>query len=253
MSEVYQPSLKDTYLHSNNPTTNYGSEEGLIVYTNTGGTIFLRSILTFDLTAQIIPSTDIASAKLYVYYNTYPTGDDPVGQTLRAYKVRRTDWEETEATWNVYKSGSNWSTAGAGDTTNDIDNTLTGTGTVPAGFGWVEIDITDIVVDAIDNVSKIVHLILKWDNEAIGATYDFRFHSTQYTGESSLKPKIVIEYTPNTASVSDTVTMTEIVKEDITMTKTETITIDDESVVLKPLAVKNQTINDAVIKNQYKT
>lgn len=253
MAETFQPATADSYIQSNNPTTNSGSSETIVLYTSSGGETKWRGILKFDVSALIPPSSDIASAKLNLYYSSFPTGDDPVGSSITAYKVRRTDWVEGEVTWNNYKSGSAWGTAGASNTTTDIDTSKTGTGTVPASAGWIEIDVTNIVKDAIDNVSDIAHILVQWTNESPGVIHHINCHSSNYTGGASLKPKIVINLTPNTTTTTETVTMTESVIVNTSSIILDAVSTTESELLSKPLSITNQSKNNAAITNQPKT
>jgi len=187
---------KDNQLQSNAATTNNSTLTALLLYNANNAT--LRPIMSFDVSGFVGEVTDINSAKLYLYYySTYV--NDPVGKGVTAYKIRRNDWVESESTWNIYKTGSSWGTAGASNTTNDIDTTLSGSVNMPASYGWVEIDITDIVKDAITNVSGIVNILLKYTDEDEAAKGAI-FYSKEYSDDTSLRPKLVIEYTTGSTS-----------------------------------------------------
>jgi hypothetical protein len=133
---------------------------------------------------------------LYLYYFSY-YDNNPVGRTYWAYKLSRTDWVESEATWNIYKTGSNWTTAGGDYVTSSPAG---GSKVMPASFGWVSWDILAIVQDAQTN-GIAVELLLKDGTESGDALGEF--HSKEYTSDTSLRPKLVIEYTlPQTIAPS---------------------------------------------------
>lgn len=200
MAITVQPSIADQYIQSNATGNNNSTAENIVLYTSAGGETIFRGLIKFDASAYTAAASTVSDAKLSLYYSSFPTGSDPVGKLIKAYKIRRADWNPSEATWDDYKTGSGWATAGAGNTTSDIDTTLVGTGTVPASAGWIEFDVTDIVKDAITNVSGIVNILLKWDNEAPGAINHINLNSRENTGSADLKPKLVV--TPNPVSVS---------------------------------------------------
>lgn len=189
---LFQPSTKDNYIDSSNPNTNYGTGTALALYNNTG--LKDRILLTFDISAFTLPSSAVDTAKMYLYYYASIADIDVVGLKVNVYKLRRNDWHETESTWNVYKSSTNWGTAGAGNTTSDIDTTIASSFNFPAAASWIEIDVKDIVIDAIDNASSIVNLRLNFDVETAGAgaSSGAVFYSSEYAVDTTLCPKLEI-------------------------------------------------------------
>ena len=183
---------KDNYMSSGNSAYNYGTETTLYLYnlsTNKD-----RPILSFDASGWTRPVSEIKAAKLNLYYYGN-SGFDPVGLAVNVYKIRRTDWVEAESSWDIYKTGSNWGTAGASNTTSDIDTSVAATFNMPADTGWVEIDITDIVKDAITNNSGIVNVRISFDVETDTSPNQnlALFYSKEYTDDTSLRPKLVID------------------------------------------------------------
>ncbi len=59
-------------------------------------------------------------------------------------RIRRHDWKENEATWNVYKTGSNWGTGGG-----DYSTPLITIGAL--NVGWQSPNVLTIVTDAWTN------------------------------------------------------------------------------------------------------
>jgi len=134
----------------------------------------------------------------------------PSGQKALVYKLRRNDWAEGDkngaagfSNWNYYKDGSAWGTAGAGNTTSDIDTSLNAEATYGDDYGWINWDIKDIVEDAIENVSGIVNLFVKWQTES--ASYYAYHYPREYSTDTTKRPKLVIEYT--TDSFKSTITI----------------------------------------------
>lgn len=99
----------DSYLSSKSSetNTNYGNSTDMKVKAKTGE--LRRSILSFDLST--LPSGSIInSCNLKLYMSSAPNSS-------RTYGVHRLSsfentWTETGVTWNNYKSGSAWGTAG---------------------------------------------------------------------------------------------------------------------------------------------
>ena len=115
------------------------------------------------------------------------------------HRILRIDWVEAEATWNIYKSGSSWSTAGCSSDGNDYTTTNVVTSTVPAGYGWKSVDITNLWNDAID--AGATSLNIRLAGPTWGSAYAFyvygRAHASykpyiSYTELSTFKPKIIV-------------------------------------------------------------
>lgn len=193
-----QPSGKDTYLNIGAPTNNQGGSSSIVVRDRIGSTS--RTILEFDITGLPAGAT-LGSANLQLYYSrysTYSTDTDPSGKTVWTYKLARTDWVELEATWNIYKTGSNWTVAG-GDYV--IADPVGGSTTFPADFDWMTWDVLAIVQDAYDS-SIAAEFLVKFETEDLSSNYSQGyFYSSNYTTDTDYCPQLVITYT-----VSPTVT-----------------------------------------------
>jgi len=116
---------KDTYLDAENKDTNYDSS----TYIATGGNVAgvderKRSLIHFTVPSG---SGSITKVTLYAYrfFSNY------IAQNI--HQLSRTDWVEGEATWNIYKSGSNWTTPG-GDYNGTVIDTCPLGGAAWCGF-----------------------------------------------------------------------------------------------------------------------
>ena len=115
------------------------------------------------------------TATLSLNYFSWGT-NDPVGKTIYFYKLTRTDWHETQSTWNIYKTGNNWTTPG-GDY---VTSSPAGASQVaPAGYGWVAWDVL-VLLDESLGASKDLELLLKFDDEASAAYTAMAFRSKEY-------------------------------------------------------------------------
>ncbi|MEM3501760.1 MAG: DNRLRE domain-containing protein [Candidatus Bathyarchaeia archaeon] len=117
----------------------------------------MRTLVKFDLSG--IPSgSTVNKAYLLLYY--YGRMNDPVGRTLNAYRVTK-NWVETEATWNIYKTGSSWDTAGGDYTTVGGASSI-----VPTNYGqWMTWDVTFIVKAWIEDGRPNYGFIIKYQTE----------------------------------------------------------------------------------------
>lgn len=151
-----------TYIRQNTPTATYSGNYFHIWDKSASAH---RGLIRFDL-SSIPAGTAITSATLEMYYQDKMGSADPVGKTLMVYKVTRTDWVEGQATWNVYKTGSSWTTAG-GDY---VTSSPAGAGSVvPGSFGWMEWDVLDLVNDAFGDTDSL-ELLIRFQTEGVSGT-----------------------------------------------------------------------------------
>jgi len=189
---TYQPSSKDAYVYGGAPTTNYGSATVLKTMQETPNrpNKILRSFIEFDI-SDIPEGAIFSQGDLQLKYWQWETRD-PVGRTVCAYKLTRTDWVEGQATWNIYKTGSNWTTAGGDFVTS---NPSGGSVNMPADTGWVTWEIDAIVQDAYDNGDD-VEILVKFDNETLGDETNAapNFRSNNYATDAD-RPKLTVTFT----------------------------------------------------------
>ncbi len=146
-----QPSDKDNASYEDDPTGAYGTSISLYVSPNTN--YRFNSLLEFDL-ATLPDEAIVDSATLSLYFYSHQGAGSMYGRTVTYYRLRRADWSESQSTWNIYKTSNNWTTAGAYDTTNDIDTSLSTTTTVPGSINnWMAADVKTLVEDAVANQS----------------------------------------------------------------------------------------------------
>jgi len=152
----------DCYLSGVSKDTNYGAGPyalSRILYGGGTKVAWERSLGNFDVSE--LAGATITAAKLVrrVWSITGPGGH----QAFVSRCTRPADWVENQATWNQYKSGSNWTTAGG-----DFDDTTPGkiTYTEPTATGDHEIaGLGPYVEDALANRNGIVSLHLRLADE----------------------------------------------------------------------------------------
>lgn len=180
---------KDSWIHDGYPTTNYGSEDTMRTRDNHG--LKFSMFVSIPLPSFLSKAKNI-TATFSIYYCGHSTAD-PNGRTLTITKLRRADWVESEVTHNVYKTGSNWGSAGAEDTTTDIDTSRTRSLTIPSSFGWVSNSVNTITNDAI-TAGEDFNVKIKMDYFYSLTTYNAQFYTKEYATDTSLRPKLVIDY-----------------------------------------------------------
>ena len=200
-----QPSAKDTALLSDTPDALYGTEYYCLV--GDAAASIRRIIAEFSISGLPVGAT-LASASLqFYYYGSQYT--DPVGKTVWAYKLTRTDWVEAQASWNDYKTSTAW-TAGGGDYV--TSSPAGGSTTFPADVGWIAWNVLAIVQDAYDG-SIAAEFLLKFEDETLtSGNSRAYFYTNDYTTDTDLCPKLIIVYivapTVTTQAVSSIATTT---------------------------------------------
>ncbi len=210
-SLTVQPCEKNTSLVQGDANSAYGpgGSYGNLGWLNTrcpGGSNQDKVICDYD-TTSISTAATVTSATFSMYYYS-ASGTTPAGRTYTCYKMRRQDWVEAQATWNVYKTGSSWGTAGASNTSSDIDTTDAATATMPAVNNWIDFDVAAQVQAAVTAGVRSLFLVL--DPNTSGTNYGALFYDRTYAGDTTKIPKLVVNYTTasNTTVTPDTVALT---------------------------------------------
>ncbi len=179
-----QPSNIDNFLNYADQSTNYGTELELHVGDRLG-VYTQRSLLKFDFSA--LPDGAVISAAA-LGLNYWFSDGDPVGETYWAYRLTQIAWTEIGSTWAKYDGYNYWATGGGDYTATDGASI-----TMPASYGWVSWNVLAQVQYAQLNVSKVAHFLIK---SGTAGSYDTqgRFHSNNYTTDTTLCPKLVITY-----------------------------------------------------------
>ncbi|KKN47446.1 hypothetical protein LCGC14_0662860 [marine sediment metagenome] len=161
---AYEGDWRDCYLESDILGLPSGFHDGtqvavgVIVPGGKGSEYERRGLFLFDLNA-FIPASATITAHVWHFY--VRSTNAAAGHIFRAVRCRRTGWLEREATWNAWKTGSNWTSPGAGDTSDDRDaGVIDSIGTL-ATPGWKAIDLRYLVDDAWDNRNGICTFIME--------------------------------------------------------------------------------------------
>ena len=181
-----QGSGEDTDIAEGAKTSNYGSQTYMRLDAYSGDA--RRGLVKMSLSE--LPAGAVISTAVFSIYYYYKSIGDPNGEACTLYKLRRSDWVEAQATWNIYKTSNNWGTAGAGNTSTDIDTSITAATTFPASYGWLDFDAKSIVEDAVANSLDFNVRI------STAASGDYpRVYSKEYNTDTTRRPKLVIDYT----------------------------------------------------------
>jgi len=159
------PITADTWIDAVSPDLNLGSLDSVEVRVlNLGGakSEIARTLLYAAIPPEVI-SASIYAAFLCIYWNFIDAS-----ATATIYRVIRTGWTETGATYNKYDGVNVWGTAGCSNTTTDYDATENVGFVTPAAVSWQEIPITAWLKDIIDNHSREMHMKIQLANETSG-------------------------------------------------------------------------------------
>jgi hypothetical protein len=165
------------------PNSNFGTYHLMLIFSQAGH--LERSLVKFDL-SSIPPASTINVAYLMLYVNDYDGA--PASRTYVANRITK-DWIETQATWNIYKTGSNWAALG-GDYTSD------GAASTPGAYPgtWVTWTVTDIVKAWIQGGQPNYGFLIKDAAEGTGDTW-IAF-STREATENEQRPVLKVDWTP---------------------------------------------------------
>jgi hypothetical protein len=150
---------------------NYGTSSNIFL----GESNQSAYILKFDLSGLAGKTINYAYLKIYETMAGYQ-------HQMYAYRLLRTDWSENQATWNIYKTGSNWGTAGSLNASTDYTATNT-SHTGATNGGWMTWDVTALVQDMINNNTNSIAV-----RGLVGSNTSYDYF---YTRESSTSPPVL--------------------------------------------------------------
>jgi len=186
---------KDSHMNQLYPTRNFGGAEYIRIQSYAGSKNY-RGLIYFDLSS--FPSFDtIVNATLELYYYD-DIASDPSGRVHEVHRITAS-WDEgagnytvnQNVTWNNRTTLAAWSTAGG-----DFAVTATASATIPASPGaWVKWNVTTDVWDFLNGTYSNYGWLIKDSSEDSATARKVKYWSSEYTGDSSLTPRLVIEYT----------------------------------------------------------
>jgi len=181
---TYQPTTADTWINAYNPTTNYGTSANLNLI-NWSPYIY-RSLFYFDI-------SDIPNQATFTQgdFTVCMSSDVDFTTTIAVYRLTKSNWTETGATWNKYDGTNAWTTAGGDYTTTNgvsMSCSIPNTSTPPP---WT-FSAPALIQDCYNTFNKQVHLIMLEPNSCLyGMDY---FPSREYTTDLTKRPKLTVTY-----------------------------------------------------------
>jgi hypothetical protein len=171
----------ETYLSSYHPTLAFGTAQNFLDHAAYYSTLLRFSIFLSE-GGPIPDGAPIRSAVLSVYkYSGYD-------MTYGLHRMLK-DWAEGTATWNQRGGGQPWAAPGANGVGTDFTQLPDATAATPFNAGWVSFDVTAAVQQMSQQAPNHGWRLR---GSAGSTTALKRFHSSEYTSDSALRPKLVI-------------------------------------------------------------
>lgn len=221
----------DSYMESWNPTTNYGSQTYLRVKNDNVD----KSLLNFDLNFLSGAKINRAFLKLYLLQNT-----NNVLVNVGAASLSK-NWLEKEVNWQQAKSGLLWSTpgaAGAADYQSGSIN-LFNQQKIQAIGQWYYFEVTNQIKSFLENPAGFQGFLLLPVGQNSASTV-LSFASREYP-TAAYRPVLEINYLPNSAPVSPSLTPTPTVFFSPTPTLGPTLTPTPTPVLASPTPTATAT------------
>jgi hypothetical protein len=181
----------DTYVNSQLATTNFDTGTTMLIGNTWATASFTRfALLTFDISS--LAGTSIGSAVLSLV-RTDATASAVGDLMLKARKVLRA-YHPTQVTWNIWQTGSNWTTVGGQSLGNDISGERYGGWHQPDNeqFAEVQLDIGRMLQVALDASETDLRVMLGWNRNTSGSNI-MEFASIE-NATAAYRPKLRITH-----------------------------------------------------------
>lgn len=177
LTSTSSTNVKDTGLVCDNPTYPYGNEIQFYASNLYSGCTY-HGLISF--TTPNISGT-ISQTKLWLSLDyQYPAG---VARPVEVYQTARSNWAESQATYNVYSSGNNWTTPG-GDKTGSVIATNPGS----TSLGWLSWDVTSYATSFNSTYDLFLKLVTESGNNQT-------YYKTKENSATTERPYLEITYT----------------------------------------------------------
>lgn len=182
IAKIFQPDAffgKDAIIQSISPDQNFGDATYFSTFSWTSGGSFntARALIEFDLTS-IPVQTQIDSAKLTLFWNSYENLTQHTGDNgFSIYKIWQA-WEENVVTWNNQPLTNGLFTVNVPKSHN-------------SNQFYTDIDVSDLVQDMISDPSENHGFMLKLDDEV---PYKLVILASSDYSDKGKRPKLVVYY-----------------------------------------------------------
>src|SRR5258706_1926376 len=193
----------DSYIYSGSKTSNFGTAIDMGVGENNNfNSKVARSLIKFDL-SSIPANASITSVTLSLWTSADLSSNNRIIQVYRL----KTAFNETQVTWNIAATGTNWQTAGASGA-NDRESTDIGSVTI---LNNETLNLEKQIVLTLAKIQEMVNgtfvnkgFIIVADTE-LNDRFNYK---TSNSTSTTQRPKLVIQYTLASATPTDTPTNT---------------------------------------------
>ena len=143
------------------------------------------------MTLSEVPSTAIVTSGILTL--NVSVAASGAGLSYEVIRGTETDWTESSSfpTWTAKDGSNNWGTAG-GSPTGGL-GTGTAMGAMPTSTGDVDLDITELVRDAVENRSGVLNILIRSTVES-GSTYDSFTYKSGDNSTTGDRPSLTVKY-----------------------------------------------------------
>jgi hypothetical protein len=178
--DLNKTNAKDTYIDYTSTSTNYGSSSRLYINQYNDPIDGNRPMIQFN--ASSLQDKELVDANIWLYRHDGSINQNGIVRVFRLIQ----NWTEDGATWNTYDGTNGWAVVGGDYNTTEYDNKMVYV-SINRWYSW---DITDLVNKWLTGTFPNYGIIF------IADYYTSReeFRSLDYSGDTSLCPKLVISY-----------------------------------------------------------
>jgi hypothetical protein len=180
--------IEDNELDQFSPDTNKGSDTQAYI----DAWVAPDYIVTLALRIPLPTITDpIEDAVLDLFL----TDKGGAKTALSVFELLRTDWSESQSTFNIYKTGNNWSSGGAQGVGTDRDNVTLATADVASISSGNYVPFTgsgliDLIQNAVDASATELNLIVQFTDLSFTSASYVRFRTSE--GADGERPRLTI-------------------------------------------------------------
>ena len=179
---------------------------------------FLRTTVRGGLTPLLLDPINYNPLLRFAIFQSeggpVPNGATILSATLALYKQLYNDtlrlnallkpWSESQATWTISQTGVPWTVGGAAGAGTDYSTTTDALVTPSWNPGWVSFDMTPRVQQWASSGANYGWRMA----QSTGGINSKQFTSSEYTADTTLRPKLTIIYSGGSSNVPPTVSIT---------------------------------------------
>ena len=154
-------------------------------------------LIRFDIGLTGVAAVNSATLSLYASTTANLPADFGFARVLRSWGEGVHDCVPAtsgECSWNCYAYPSTWTTAGCESVGNDRVALSSGI-SVSSGAGWKDLAVASAVTDWLVNGYANYGIVIRLVTE--GSNHTFKVCTRNYASDTSLRPKLTIDYTPS--------------------------------------------------------